>query len=113
VNLGSAVASRVEPTAVALIDLGGADPRTFSYAGIQQRSDACAAACAADRDRRWVRGWMPAISQRWREQRRLVVLRHSTPRDPPDGRRGALASNHLWVLARSASAFSLRRRGIT
>ena len=41
-NLGSAVASRVDPATVALIDLGGADPRTFSYADIQQRSDACA-----------------------------------------------------------------------
>jgi long-chain acyl-CoA synthetase len=42
VNLGSAVATRVDPAIVALIDLGGADPRTFSYADIQQRSDACA-----------------------------------------------------------------------
>ncbi len=41
-NLGSAVATRVDPATVALIDLGGADPRTFSYADIQQRSDACA-----------------------------------------------------------------------
>ena len=41
-NLGSAVATRVDPAIVALIDLGGADPRTFSYADIQQRSDACA-----------------------------------------------------------------------
>jgi long-chain acyl-CoA synthetase len=42
VNLGSAVASRIDAATVALIDLGGAGPRTFSYADIQQRGDACA-----------------------------------------------------------------------
>jgi acyl-CoA synthetase (AMP-forming)/AMP-acid ligase II len=42
VNLGSAVASRIDAATVALIDLGGAGPRTFSYTDIQQRSDACA-----------------------------------------------------------------------
>jgi acyl-CoA synthetase (AMP-forming)/AMP-acid ligase II len=42
VNLGSAVASRIDPGTPALIDLGGTAPRTFSYADIQQRSDACA-----------------------------------------------------------------------
>jgi long-chain acyl-CoA synthetase len=42
VNLGSAVASRIDPATVALIDLGAVTPRTFSYADIQQRSDACA-----------------------------------------------------------------------
>jgi long-chain acyl-CoA synthetase len=42
VNLGSAVAGRIDPDMAALIDLGAAAPRTFSYADIQQRSDACA-----------------------------------------------------------------------
>ena len=41
-NLGSAIAEWIDPATVALIDLGGAEPRTFSYADIQQRSDACA-----------------------------------------------------------------------
>lgn len=40
-NLGSAVAS-IDPTAVALIDVGGSQPRSFTYADIQHRSDACA-----------------------------------------------------------------------
>jgi acyl-CoA synthetase (AMP-forming)/AMP-acid ligase II len=41
VNLGSAIAS-VAPASVALIDLGGATPRSFSYGDIQRLSDACA-----------------------------------------------------------------------
>ena len=40
-NLGSAVTS-AEPKAVALIDLGGKVPRSFSYADIERLSDACA-----------------------------------------------------------------------
>ena len=40
-NLGSAIAS-VAPASVALIDLGGATPRSFSYGDIQRLSDACA-----------------------------------------------------------------------
>ena len=41
-NLGSAVAASIDPATIALIDLGGGAPRTFSYADIQQRCDACA-----------------------------------------------------------------------
>jgi long-chain acyl-CoA synthetase len=41
VNLGSAVASRIDAATLALIDLGSGGARTFSYADIQQRSDAC------------------------------------------------------------------------
>ena len=40
-NLGSAIAS-VAPASVALIDLSGATPRSFSYGEIQRLSDACA-----------------------------------------------------------------------
>lgn len=40
-NLGSAVAA-VDPATAALIDLGGAEPRTFTYGDIQACSDACA-----------------------------------------------------------------------
>jgi long-chain acyl-CoA synthetase len=40
-NLGTAVAT-VDPTAVALIDLSGARPRSFSYSDIDRRSNACA-----------------------------------------------------------------------
>ena len=40
-NLGSAVAA-VDPVTLALIDLGGAAPRSFTYADIQQGCDACA-----------------------------------------------------------------------
>jgi long-chain acyl-CoA synthetase len=42
VNLGSAVAASVDPTTIALIDLGADGPRSFSYADVQQRCDACA-----------------------------------------------------------------------
>ncbi len=41
-NLGSAIATRVDPATAALIDLSGGVPRTFGYADIRQRSDACA-----------------------------------------------------------------------
>ena len=41
-NLGSAVAASVDPTTIALIDLGADGPRSFSYTDIQQRCDACA-----------------------------------------------------------------------
>ena len=40
-NLGSAVAS-VDPASVALIDLGGGAPRTYTYGDIQRLSDAFA-----------------------------------------------------------------------
>lgn len=40
-NLGSAIAP-IDPSSVALIDLGGSVPRSFSYGDIQRLSDACA-----------------------------------------------------------------------
>lgn len=40
-NLGSVVSS-ADPSATALIDLGGGAPRLFSYGEIQRLSDACA-----------------------------------------------------------------------
>ena len=40
-NLGAAVTS-ADPSATALIDLGGGAPRSFNYADIQRLSDACA-----------------------------------------------------------------------
>ncbi len=42
VNLGSAIAAAIDPSAVAVIDLGGAEPRWFSFGDIQRLSDAFA-----------------------------------------------------------------------
>jgi long-chain acyl-CoA synthetase len=41
-NLGSAVGGSVDPATVAVIDLGGAAPRLFSYGDVQRFSDAFA-----------------------------------------------------------------------
>ena len=41
-NLGSAVAAFVDPASTALVDLGGATPRTYSYGDIERQSDAFA-----------------------------------------------------------------------
>ena len=41
-NLGSAVSGSVDPSTVAVIDLGGAVPRLFSYGDVQRFSDAFA-----------------------------------------------------------------------
>jgi acyl-CoA synthetase (AMP-forming)/AMP-acid ligase II len=41
-NLGSAVSTSINPSTVAVIDLSGTAPRSFSYGDIQRRSDAFA-----------------------------------------------------------------------
>src|SRR5579872_1436054 len=41
-NLGSAVAASIDLATIAVIDLGGAVPRTFTYGDIQRLSDAFA-----------------------------------------------------------------------